>query len=77
MPTFPIINAPTSKSHRIDHEARIQAAITDLESQTRKNYTSITKKWNIERITLVRRFRGEMGQNRDTISYAHKQLTDG
>jgi hypothetical protein len=77
MPTFSTTNTPTSKSHRIDHEARIQAAITDLESQTRRNYASITRKWDIERTTLTRRFRGETGPNRDTISYAHKQLTDG
>jgi hypothetical protein len=44
MPTFPTTSAPTSKSHRMDHEARIQAAITDLESQIRKNYTSTAKK---------------------------------
>ena len=76
MPTFPTTNTPTSKSHRIDHEARIQVAITDLESQTRRNYTSITRKWDIERITLARRFRGETGPNRDAISYVYKQLTN-
>jgi hypothetical protein len=61
----------------MDHEARIQAAIADLESQTRRNYACITRKWDIERTTLARRFRGETGPNRDTISYAYKQLTDG
>jgi DNA-binding phage protein len=60
----------------MDHEARIQAAISDLESQTRKNYTSTTRKWGIKRTTLVKRFRGEIGPNRDTISYVYKQLTD-
>jgi hypothetical protein len=60
----------------MDHEARIQAAISDLESQTRKNYASTAKKWGLERTTLAKRFRGETGPNRDAISYAHKQLTD-
>ena len=44
IPTFPITSAPTSKSHRMGHEARIQAAITDLESQTRRNYASTARK---------------------------------
>jgi hypothetical protein len=60
----------------MDHEAQIQAAITDLESQTRRNYASITRKSKIERTTLARRFRGETGPNRDTISYPYEQLTD-
>jgi DNA-binding phage protein len=60
----------------MDHEARIQAAISDLESQTRKNYTSTARKWGVERTTLAKRFRGETGPNRDAVSYAHKQLKD-
>ena len=76
IPTFPAASARTSKSHRIDHEAQIQAAIADLELQTRKNYTCITRKWDIERIILTRRFRGEIGPNRNAISYVYKQLTN-
>jgi hypothetical protein len=60
----------------MDHEARIQAAITDLESQDRVNYTAITKKWKIDRSTLSRRHRGVTGPNKDATSYARKQLTD-
>jgi hypothetical protein len=60
----------------MDHEARIQAAISNLESQTRKNYFSTTRKWNIERTTLIKRFRGETDPKRDTTSYIYKQLTD-
>jgi hypothetical protein len=56
----------------MDHETRIQAAISDLESQTRKNYFSTTRKWNIERTTLTKRFRGETNPKRDTTSYAYK-----
>jgi hypothetical protein len=33
-----------SNPHRMDHEARIQAAITDLESQDHVNYAAITRK---------------------------------
>jgi hypothetical protein len=76
MPTFYATSEQTSKSHRMDHEARNQPAIADLELQTRRNYTSTARKWDIERTTLARRFRGEIGPNRDGISYAHKQFTD-
>jgi hypothetical protein len=51
----------TSNPHRMDYEARIQAAITDLESQDRVNYTAIAKKWKIDRSTLSRRHRGVIG----------------
>jgi hypothetical protein len=31
--------------NKMDHEARIQAAIADLESQTRTNYASVRFLW--------------------------------
>ena len=40
----------------MDHEARIQAAITDLQSQERVNYSATAKRYNLERITLAKRF---------------------
>jgi hypothetical protein len=43
----------------MDHEARIQAAITNLESQKRLNYAATAKKWNLDRSTLSRRHQGE------------------
>jgi hypothetical protein len=74
MHAFYETSARTSKSHRMDHEARIQAAITDLESQDRVNYAAITRKWEIDRSTLSRRHRGEIGPNRDATSYARRQF---
>jgi hypothetical protein len=65
-----------SNTDRMDHEARIQAATTDLESQDRVNYAAITRKWEIDRSTLSRRHRGETGPHRDATSYARRQLTD-
>jgi transposase-like protein len=76
MHAFPTTSARTSKLHRMDHEARIQAAISDLESQDRVNYAAIARKWEIDRSTLSRRHRGETGPNRDATSYARRQLTD-
>jgi hypothetical protein len=60
----------------MDHEARIQAAIADLESQDRTNFAATARKWDIERSTLSRRYRGETGSNQDASSYARRQLTD-
>jgi hypothetical protein len=54
----------------MDHDARIQAAITDLKSQKRVNYKATAKKWNLERTTLAKRYRGETGLNREANSYA-------
>ena len=45
----------------MDHNARIEAAIADLESQERINFSATAKKWNVERTTLAKRYRGEAG----------------
>jgi transposase-like protein len=76
MHAFYPTNARISNPHRMDHEARIQAAITDLESQDCKNYAAIARKWEIDRSTLSRRHRGGIGPNRDATSYVRRQLTD-
>jgi hypothetical protein len=60
----------------MDYEARMQAAISDLESQDRRNFAAAARKWDLERTTLSKRFRGETGPNRDATSYARRQLTD-
>jgi AraC-like DNA-binding protein len=60
----------------MDHDARIQAAIADLESQERPNVASTARKHNVARRTLAHRFKGETGPNREATSYSRKQLTD-
>src|SRR3954454_18769720 len=76
MHAFSTTNVQTSKLHRMDHDARIEAAIADLESQIPINYAATAKKWGLERSTLSRRHRGETGSNRDANSYARRQVTD-
>ena len=76
MHDFHTAHPRTLNANNMDHEARIQAAITDLESQERVNYAATAKKWNIDRSTLSRRHRGETGSNQDANSYARRQLTD-
>jgi AraC-like DNA-binding protein len=60
----------------MDHEARIQAAIRDLESQERTNVAATARKHNVARRTLAHRFKGETGSNQEATSYSRKQLTD-
>jgi hypothetical protein len=76
MHTFHTAYPLTLYHNRMDHNARIQAAITDLESQGRVNYKATTKKWNLDRTTLARRHRGETVSNQEATSYARRQLTD-
>ena len=53
----------------MDHNARIEAAIADLESQEHINYSATAKKWNIERIMLAKRYRGEIGSKQEANLY--------
>jgi hypothetical protein len=52
----------------MDHDARIQEAIADLESQEQLNYRAIAKKWNLERMKLAKRHPGETGSKHDANS---------
>ena len=56
----------------MDHDARIQAAIDDLKSQSRKNIAVTARKYKVARETLSKRFRGEIGSNQDATSYSRK-----
>ena len=59
----------------MDHNARIKAAIDDLRSQKRTNFAATAKRWDVERTTLAKRFRGETGTNEDANSYVRQKLT--
>ena len=56
----------------MDHDARIQAAIDDLNSQSRTNFAATARRWKVERTTLAKRYRGKTGTNRDATSYSRK-----
>jgi hypothetical protein len=75
MTAFYPTSVRTLNGHRMDHDAHIQAAITDLESQGQPNIAATARRWQIARETLSKRFRGETGPNRDATSYARRQLT--
>jgi hypothetical protein len=76
MHDFHTTHPRTLNANNMDHEARIQAAITDLESQDRVNYAATAKKWNIDRSTLSRQHQGKTVSNQEATLYARRQLTD-
>jgi hypothetical protein len=53
------IQSPYSKMDNVSYNDRIEFAITDLESQTQSNFSAIARKYNVQRITLTRYFKGE------------------
>jgi hypothetical protein len=59
----------------MDHNARIESAINDLESQSRVNYAATAKIWNVERTTLAKRHKGQTGTIEDANSYSRQRLT--
>ena len=60
----------------MDHNARIAAAIDDLNAQDRPNIAATARKYEVARETLSKRFRGKTGLNQEATSYSRKQLTD-
>ncbi len=48
----------TSKINKIVDEARIEKALDTLDRQLIPNYTAISKEFEIERTTLIRRHKG-------------------
>jgi hypothetical protein len=60
----------------VSHNARIELAIADLESQAQLNFAATARKYNVKGTTLSRRFRGETSSREDAISSVSKALTN-
>ena len=58
MNTPPKINSPSSKFDIMSHNTVIDAALDDLESQDIIDYAKIARSYNINRITLINRYKG-------------------
>jgi len=58
------------------NEKDIQLALDDLKSQEVVNFAATAKKYNLDRTTLMRRFKGKTTSNQDANSIHHKLLTD-
>ena len=63
-----------SNYHKMVNEADIQAAISDLKSQKTSNIAQTAKKHNIQKTTLLRRFKGETVSNIEARSKNQKLL---
>jgi transposase-like protein len=74
--TLSKIQSPYSKMDNISYNDRIKLAITDLESQAQSNFSSTARIYDINRITLARRFKNESISKQNTISYISKALTN-
>jgi len=59
----------------MDYNARIAAAIANLEFQDYKNITTASREWKVDRSTLSKRFRGKTGTIEDVNSYSRQKLT--
>lgn len=58
------------------NEADISKAIADLNSQEKPNYSQIAKNYNIDRTTLMRRYKRQTVSQAKAHSIHHKLLTD-
>ena len=67
--------APPGMSY-IPYNDRIELAISDLESQSQPNFSKTAKEYNVKRVTLTRRYRGESSTKQDAMSNFCKALTD-
>jgi hypothetical protein len=58
------------------NEADILKAITDLDSQEKPQYAQIARKYNLDRTTLMRRYKGQTVSNQEAHSIHQKLLTN-
>ena len=65
-----------SNCYSMAHNARIDEAIADLETQDRPNIAATAKKYRVDRTTLSRRFRGKTGTIQEANSSIRQKLID-
>jgi S-adenosylmethionine synthetase len=68
--------SPHLNIDNIPYNDRIELAITDLKSQITLNYAATAKKYNVDRSTLSRRYKGAIISKAENLSKIHKILTD-
>lgn len=59
----------------MDHNGRLAKALKDLESQKRPNFSTTAKKYQVERTTLAKRFKGQTGTIQEANSNSRQKLT--
>jgi hypothetical protein len=70
------IEHSSSKYSKMVNEAAIKLAISALESQESPNFTFVAQKYGLDRITLMRRFKGKTVSYSEARSQNHKLLTN-
>ena len=60
----------------MDHNARIAKAILELQSQDPPKYAETARKYDIDKSTLWRRFKGKTGSIQDANSTSRQKLTN-
>ena len=58
------------------HNSRIEEAIAELNSSDNINYSATAKKYNLDRITLARRHKGQTASRETAASTYKKKLSD-
>jgi hypothetical protein len=76
MSTFSQLKHLTLSNSMMDHNARINSALADLESQMNINYSATARKWGVSRQTLAKRYKGETGTVQEANSYVRQKLTN-
>jgi hypothetical protein len=59
----------------LTYEARLELAMEDLGKQTSLNYLGTAKRFNVNRVTLMRRFTGTQQNRRIAHAEAHQCLS--
>jgi len=72
----PHANPLSLKFDKMVNEKDIQLALDDLKSQEAINFTATAKKYNLDRTTLMRRFKGKTASYQASRSVHQKLLTD-
>jgi hypothetical protein len=65
----------TSNCHKMVNEEAIQKALDDLESQEAPNFTAVAKTYEIDRTTLMRRYKGISRSHQEAHSESQSLLT--
>ena len=76
MNTLSEIYPQTSNRSKMVNEAAIQEAIIDIKSQKAPNFAATAENYNVPRLTLMRRCKGETVSNAEAHSRDQKLLTN-
>ena len=76
MHVLPRSHKLSSKRDNMVNEADILKAISDLKSQKKLQYAKTARKYNIERTTLMRRYKGQTASYQEARSIHQRLLTN-